>query len=71
MNFNEKRVYSVNPPKGPEDCMALTPNEALMYNLRGIKLIDMTKEHGMSVNQLRLMKKDKSYEGGGYGTIFG
>ena len=51
--------------------MALTPAEALMYNLQGIKLIDMTAKHGMTVQRLMNSRKDTSHERYTYGTIFG
>jgi hypothetical protein len=70
MNIHKKRVYSVSEPKKPEDCMALTPAEALMYNLKGIRLIDMTEKHGMTVQRLMNSRKDTSHERYTYGSIF-
>jgi hypothetical protein len=70
MNIHEKRVYSRTEPKSADDCMALTPAEALMYNLRGIKLIDMTAKHGMTVQRLKLSRQDKSHERYTYGSLF-
>ena len=71
MNIHKKRVYSRVEPRSPKDCMALTPAEALMYNLQGIKLIDMTAKPGMTVQRLMNSRKDTSHERYTYGTIFG
>ena len=57
MNLNEERVYAVQPQKTQKDIKILTPNEALMYNLRGVKLIDMTELHNLTPHKVRLSRK--------------
>jgi hypothetical protein len=57
MNLNQERVYAVQPQKTYKDIKILTPNEALMYNLRGIKLLDMTKLHNLTPHKIRLSRK--------------
>jgi len=71
MNLNEQRVYAVQPQKTQKDIKILTPNEALMYNLRGIKLVDMTKLHDLTPNHVRMSRKTCPMRGINYGTIFG
>jgi hypothetical protein len=41
--------------------MILTPAEAFMYNLRGIPLVDMTEKHGMTINRLKLSRKELTH----------
>ena len=70
MNLNKERVYVRIPQRTFTDLHILTPNEALMYNLRGIKLVDMTKEHNILPHHV----KNKNYNLAGeklYGTVFG
>ena len=70
MDYNEKRVYVRIPQKTFMDTHILTPNEALMYNLRGIKLVDMTKEHNLLPHHVK--NKKWNLEGGDLlGTLFG
>lgn len=71
MNLNQERVYAVQPQKTQEDIKILTPNEALMYNLRGIKLIDMTKLHNLTPHKVRLSRKNCPMKGIEYGALFG
>ena len=71
MNLNEERVYAVQPQKTQKDIKILTPNEALMYNLRGIKLVDMTKLHDLTPNHVRMSRKNCPMKGIDYGTLFG
>jgi hypothetical protein len=71
MNLNEQRVYAVQPQKTQKDIKILTPNEALMYNLRGIKLVDMTKLHDLTPNHVRMSRKTCPMKGIDYGTLFG
>ena len=61
LDLHKKRVYSVDPPKSANDCMILTPAEAFMYNLRGIPLVDMTEKHGMTINRLKLSRKELTH----------
>ncbi len=65
MDLNKERVYAVQPQKTYNDIKILTPNEALMYNLRGIRLIDMTKLHNLTPQKIRLSRKESFY-----GTLF-
>jgi len=70
MNLNEQRVYAVQPQKTHHDIKILTPNEALMYNLRGIRLLDMTKLHNLTPHKLRLSRANTPKDTI-YGTLFG
>ena len=71
MNLNEERVYMVTPTKNGDDLKILTPNEALMYNLRGIKLLDMTALHDLTPHKIRLRRKTCPMKGIDHGAIFG
>jgi hypothetical protein len=71
MDLNEERVYAVQPQKTQKDIKILTPNEALMYNLRGIKLIDMTTLHNLTPRIVRMSRKTCPMKGLEYGTLFG
>jgi len=71
MNLNEERVYAIQPQKTQNDIRILTPNEALMCNLRGIKLIDMTKLHNLTPHIVRMSRKNCPMKGINYGTLFG
>ena len=71
MNLNEERVYAVQPQKTQKDIKILTPNEALMYNLRGVKLIDMTALHNLTPHKVRLSRKTCPLKGIDHGAIFG
>jgi len=71
MNLNTEIVYAVQPQKTQSDIKILTPNEALMYNLRGIKLIDMTKLHNLTPHIVRMSRKNCPMKGITYGTLFG
>jgi len=71
MNLNKERVYAVQPQKTQEDIKILTPNEALMYNLRGIKLLDMTALHNLTPHKVRLSRKTCPMKGIDYGSLFG
>lgn len=71
MNLNEERVYALQPQKTQNDIRILTPNEALMFNLRGIKLIDMTKLHNLTPHIVRMSRKNCPMKGINYGTLFG
>jgi len=71
MNLNKQRVYAIHPQKTGNDIKILTPNEALMFNLRGIKLIDMTERHNLTPNKIRMSRKTCPMKGINYGTIFG
>lgn len=70
MDLNKERVYAVQPQKTKNDIKILTPNEALMYNLRGIKLLDMTARHNLTPHKVRLSRANMPKEPF-YGTIFG
>ena len=70
-DLNVERVYAVQPQKNGNDIKILTPNEALMYNLRGIKLIDMTKLHNLTPQHVRMSRKTCPMKGINYGSIFG
>ena len=71
MNLNEERVYAVQPQKTQKDIKILTPNEALMYNLRGIRLVDMTSLHNLTPHKVRLSRKHCPMKGINYGSLFG
>ena len=71
MDLNEERVYAVQLQKTQKDIRILTPNEALMFNLRGIKLIDMTKLHNLTPHIVRMSRKNCPMKGINYGTLFG
>jgi hypothetical protein len=70
MDLNKERVYAVQPQKTHHDIKILTPNEALMYNLRGIRLLDMTKLHNLTPHKLRLSRSTMPRETY-FGTLFG
>ena len=71
MNLNQERVYAVQPQKTQNDIKILTPNEALIYNLRGIKLIDMTALHNLTPHVVRMSRKNCPLKGVNYGSLFG
>ena len=70
-DLTKERVYAVQPQKTQNDIRILTPNEALMFNLRGIKLIDMTKLHNLTPHIVRMSRKNCPLKGINYGTLFG
>jgi len=70
MNLNKERVYVKQPQKSKDDVLILTPNEALMYNLMGIKLLDMTKAHNLTPDKVRKSRANCPMEGVNYGSLF-